>query len=180
MDHLLWLLAACLAFLALVLLLWSQWSQRRSGLPSARIMFSDGSLRPWSQPLYDPDLGLTGKPDYVVALSEEVWVPVEVKSGRTPREPYPGHVYQVVAYALLVRRVLGKQVPFAILRYPETTFRIEITPQRETALLALLDRMRHYQRDGRPPGRSHTSPLRCARCGFRAYCSYRLEMEGES
>jgi len=171
----LWCLAGGLVLVGLVLWLWSGYRQRRSGLPSARVMFSDGQWRPWTRPLYDASLGLTGKPDYVVALSEHVWVPVEVKSGRTPAEPYPGHVYQVLAYALLIRRVLGKRVPFAILRYPESTFRIEVTPQREADLLALLERMRRYRRLGRPPGRSHASAARCARCGFWAYCRYRLE-----
>ncbi len=175
MPQTLWCLAGGLVLVGLVLWLWSGYRQRRSGLPSARVMFSDGQWRPWTRPLYDASLGLTGKPDYVVALSEHVWVPVEVKSGRTPAEPYPGHVYQVLAYALLIRRVLGKHVPFAILRYPESTFRIEVTPQREADLLALLERMRRYQRLGRPPGRSHASASRCARCGFWAYCRYRLE-----
>ncbi len=168
-------LALLLALLGLVLYLGARWWQRRLGLAFGRVVLADMPGPFPGRTLYDPDLNLVGRPDYIIALDDHVWVPLEVKSGQTPPQPHPGHIHQVVAYALLIRRVLGKQVPFALLHYPATTFRIEVTPQQEAAVLALLERMHTYRRGNHPPGRSHTSPARCARCGFRAYCAYRLD-----
>ncbi len=177
-------MALVLLVLAAVLLLlggwlwwWSGRRQRYSGLPAARVVFSDGELNPWKRPLYDPELNLSGKPDYVVALSREEWVPVEVKSGRTPGEPYLGHVYQALAYGLLLERVLGKRVPYVVIRYPQRSFTIPFTPERRSDLLKLLDRIRTREAQGQPPGRSHDSYRRCLQCGYRDHCIYRLDEE---
>ncbi len=171
-----WLLAALLTlFLAGALWWWSLRSQRKSGLPSAQVLFTDGDLRPWKQPLYDASLNLSGKPDYVVALSTDEWVPVEVKSGRTPQRPYEGHVYQALAYGLLLERVKGKRVPYVVIRYPERTFAIPFTAERRASLLHLLERMHEQVRRGTPPGPSHRSVQRCRQCGYRDYCTFRLD-----
>lgn len=173
-----------LAFFIFALGAWLLWlarrDQQRLGLPQGHLSLADMPGLRQGTTLHDPYLGLRGRPDYVIALDEHTWVPVEVKSGRTPATPYEGHVYQVVAYALLLQRVLRKRVPFALLHYPETTFRIEVTPQREAEVLALLARMQHYRRTGQEPGRSHNVPARCASCGFQHLCNYRLHThEGE-
>ena len=88
------------AFGVLALLIWllARRLQRASGLPRGRVVYADPGL--WGKtekPLYDAELGLTGKPDYLIR-SGEMLIPVEVKSAWGPPAPYDSHVLQLVAY----------------------------------------------------------------------------------
>lgn len=162
-----------LAVLALVLLWQSARQRRASGLPPGRVIYTD--TRAWGEvekPLYDPVTGLTGKPDYVVEQNG-LWLPVEVKSGYAPPEPYQSHVYQLAAYCLLVERASGKRPPYGILRYRNRTYAIDYTPALEESLLDLMAEMRQAERRGEAE-RSHEEPSRCARCGYRGTCDQRL------
>ena len=97
-----WYLVALLFVLSLALLWWSSRRQKASGLPAGRIIYSDN--RQWSKAekvLYDPQLGLAGRPDYLVQQGDRT-IPVEVKSGQTPKSPYDAHIYQLAAYLRLV------------------------------------------------------------------------------
>jgi CRISPR-associated exonuclease Cas4 len=124
------------------------------------------------QPLFDAQLRLTGKPDYVVHDDDAI-VPVEVKSGRTPKAPYEAHIFQLAAYCLLVECSYGARPAYGIIRYPQRTFAIDYTPALEADLYALLDEMRRAERasDG---SRSHDQAARCASCGYRESCDQRL------
>src|SRR3990172_6771100 len=168
------LLLAFLLILGALLLLWAAARQRRSaGLPGGRIIYTDTNR--WDRlekPLYDPALEITGKPDYLVEQGGTL-IPVEVKSRRISRAPYDSHVYQLAAYCLLVQRVFGKRPPYGILQYANRTFAIDYTPELERALLDVLTEMRSQERR-RDVERSHNSPQRCARCGFRSVCDQAL------
>jgi CRISPR-associated exonuclease Cas4 len=161
-------------FLFAVLLFWQSARQRRAaGLPGGRVIYSD--TRGWGpveKPLYDADLALTGKPDYLVQQNGRI-VPVEVKSSRTPAAPLDAHIFQLAAYCLLVERTLGKRPPYGILHYPGRTFAVDYTPALEEALLDLLAEMRVQERRGEP-SRSHDEVARCRACGFRHVCDQRL------
>lgn len=166
-------LALFLAGLALFLFWQSARQRRQAGLPAGRVIYAD--MRAWratEQPLYDPLLGLTGKPDYLVEAGEQI-IPVEVKSGRTPPVPYDSHVFQLAAYCLLVEKTYHRRPPYGILHYPDRTVAVEYTPQLESALLDVLAAMRRAEHRRAPP-RSHEEPRRCARCGFRHVCDDRL------
>jgi len=76
-----WLLILLLVLLAAFLFIWSEQQKRRTGLPQGKVIYADSDQ--WqavTQPLYDPQLKLTGKPDYIVRLPSGMQVPVEVKS----------------------------------------------------------------------------------------------------
>jgi len=166
-----------LAFFTLllsVILFWlARRQQKASGLPAGRVIYAD--THGWGaveQPLYDADLGLVGKPDYLVEQNQQV-IPVEVKSSRISAVPYDAHIFQLAAYCLLVQRQYGKRPAYGILHYPHRTFAIDYTPELENRLLALLAEMRAQER--RPEiSRSHESAARCSRCGFRTICDQRL------
>jgi CRISPR-associated exonuclease Cas4 len=153
-----------------VALLWISARQRRAaGLPGGRVIYSD--TKGWGnveQPLYDPGLNLTGKPDYLVQKGEHL-IPVEVKSRRISGAPYDSHIQQLAAYCLLVERVFGKRPPYGILHYTNRTFAIDYTPELESALLDLIAEMRGQQ-ERRSVDRSHNAPQRCFHCGFRSIC----------
>lgn len=162
-----------LFLLAVLMLIWSRHRFQSTGLPLGRIISTDTTG--WSaleKPLYDPETGLTGKPDYVVKMAG-AFVPVEVKSSWAPAEPYESHVYQLAAYCLLLARTSGKRPPYGLIHYRNRTFAVDFTPALEEALLEVLDEMHAEQRRS-TVNRSHEEPARCARCGFRRMCDQRL------
>jgi CRISPR-associated exonuclease Cas4 len=167
-------LTGLLLLAAALVVLWLASRQRRaSGLPAGRVVYSD--VDRWGaveKPLYDPISGLTGKPDYLVEENGRL-IPVEVKSGRAPSLPHDSHVYQLVAYCLLVERTTGKRPPYGLLRYRDQTFSIDYTPTLQRELETLLEAIRLQDRQGEAD-RSHQEPTRCARCGYRGICDQRL------
>ncbi|MDR3576748.1 MAG: Dna2/Cas4 domain-containing protein [Anaerolineaceae bacterium] len=159
--------------LASLLLFLAKRHQKEAGLPAGRVIYSD--TRAWGKvekPFYDALLGLTGKPDYLVEQNG-VSIPIEVKSGWAPPEPYEGHIYQLAAYCLLVKQATGKRPPFGLLHYRNRTFAIDFTPELETNLMELLVEMRQQDKQGEAD-RSHEEPMRCERCGYRGACDQRL------
>ena len=166
-------LAVALILIALALLWQASRRQREIGLPSGRVIYTDTSR--WGAveaAFYDPELGLAGRPDYLVEGGHET-VPVEVKSSRVSTSPYDSHIFQLAAYCLLVERSSGVRPSHGILHYPNHTFAIDYTPELENALLDLMDEMRARARRKEVP-RSHDSAARCNACGYRDICDQRL------
>jgi CRISPR-associated exonuclease Cas4 len=142
-------------------------------LPEGCVLYSDtGQRRELTELLYADDLSLVGKPDYLVE-SKEGLVPVEVKSGRTPSKPFDSHIYQLVAYCLLVQRNYRRRPPYGIIRYPQRSFAIEFTRDLEAQVLELLADMRSSLGLGEMH-RSHDQVGRCKACGFGQLCDQRL------
>jgi CRISPR-associated exonuclease Cas4 len=166
--------AALFLFILAVILLWLSSRQRKqAGLPGGRIIYTD--TRAWGEvekPLYDAQLGLTGKPDYLVEQNGQI-IPVEVKSGRAPDAPYDSHIYQIAAYCLLVQRGMGKRPPYGIIHYSDRDFAVDYTPELENNLLDVLAEMRRDEVRTNVP-RSHEVQARCNRCGFRDLCDQKL------
>ena len=170
-----WLLILLLVLLAAFLFIWSEQQKRRTGLPQGKVIYADSDQ--WqavTQPLYDPQLKLTGKPDYIVRLPSGMQVPVEVKSTPAPAQPYANHIMQLAAYCLLLERESGQRPPYGLLRYREKTFQVDYTSELEQALLALVEEIREVECHGVAPARSHTEASRCRGCGYREICDLRL------
>ena len=163
----LWFLG--LLVLGLLLLWLAQRGRARSGLPQGRVVYSDtGGWDRLERPLFSREHQLTGKPDYLVADGADV-IPVEVKSGRAPAQPYTSHVLQLAAYCLLVEECYGRQPPYGIVRYDDRTFEVDYTPELEAELLEVLEEMRADLADG-DAARSHDDPRRCRACGYSQHC----------
>jgi len=166
-------LGLAILLIAIVLLFISGRLRRLAGLPAGRVVYTD--TRAWGaveKPLFDLELGLTGKPDYLVEQNGKL-VPVEVKTGRAPEAPYDSHIFQVAVYCLLVQKTYGKRPPHGIIHYPKRDFAVDYTPELESALLALLADIRRAGRRS-DVKRSHDDPQRCRRCGFRNACDQKL------
>lgn len=166
---------AALALLACALFLFwlSGRTRRAAGLPGGRVIYTD--TRAWGKvekPLYAAQLGLTGKPDYLVEQNGR-YIPVEVKTGRAPQAPYDSHIYQLAAYCLLVEKTYGHRPPYGIIHYPDRDFAIDYTLDLENALLDILADLRRDERRDEV-SRSHENPARCAKCGFRHLCDQKL------
>ena len=157
-----------------LILFWVYDAQRKHvGLPAGSILYTD--MRAWKkaeQPLYDPELALTGKPDYLV-LQEGCIIPVEVKSGHTPRSPHDSHILQLAAYCLLTEKNYKKRPPFGIIHYPGQDFTVEFTPELEALLKRVMAELRLDDRKDEVH-RSHKESPRCRHCGFRTNCDQRL------
>ena len=157
-----------------IILFWQSHRQRKqTGLPGGRVIYTDtGQWGRVEKPLYDAEMRLTGKPDYLVERNEKV-IPIEVKSGKAPSAPYDSHIYQLASYCYLVHKTMGKRPPYGIIHYSNRDFAIDYTPELEAALLDILAEMR---RDARRKNVdcSHNSPARCRRCGYRKICAQHL------
>jgi len=167
-------LAALILLVLALILFWQASRQRKSaGLPGGKVVYSDTKdWGPVEKPFYDPMLGLTGKPDYVVQNGDQL-IPVEVKSSRVTGSPYDAHIYQLAAYCYLVERETGKRPQYGILHYPTRTFRVDYTEELETALLELIAEIR-YQERRTIVNRSHEAPQRCTHCGYQETCTQSL------
>jgi CRISPR-associated exonuclease Cas4 len=124
------------------------------------------------RPLFSRAFQLTGKPDYLVTNGADV-IPVEVKSGRAPAQPYESHILQLAAYCLLVEECYGRQPPHGIVKYGDRTFEVDYTPELEEELLETLEDMRADLVAGNAP-RSHDDARRCRACGYRERCDENL------
>lgn len=165
--------AILLLLLGIFLLLQATRWRKATGLPGGQIIYTDTSK--WNaveKPLYDPRVGLSGKPDYLVEQAGMV-IPVEVKSSKVTQTPYDSHIYQLAAYCRLVEKEFEVRPAYGILHYPNRTFRIDYTSDLEKGMLDLLFEMRS-QANRKQVQRSHNNPGRCARCGYRTNCDQQL------
>jgi CRISPR-associated exonuclease Cas4 len=170
-----WLLLAALVLgvLGLWLLTRARSARRETGLPVGRVTYVDtGAWDRCERPLFSNRHRLTGRPDYLVQSGDGV-IPVEVKSGAAPGQPYPAHLLQLAAYCLLVEEQELRAPPYGILKYDDRAFEVDYTPALRAGLLDTLDRIR-YDLHARDVDRSHHEPARCQGCGYRDRCDQRL------
>ena len=146
--------------------------QVASGLPPGKVVYLDTEhLDRLERTLYDPDFDLSGRPDYIIEMSNEL-VPVEIKSGRAPAFPYPSHVMQLATYCKLVHSTFGARPSYGIVKYADRAFAVDFTSKVENDLMDLISSMRRASRLA--PGRSHDSPYRCQACGYFDICDTAL------
>ena len=154
----------------LVFLLFARQIRRSRGLPEGKIIYSD--TNEWeevNEPLYDPELALTGRPDYLVFTRNQI-IPVEFKTNSINGQPYPGHIYQLAAYCRLVESAYGTRPDYGILHYSNHTFRINYTAKLEADLHNILEEI-HSKENTTNVRRSHKSSARCHKCGFNRVCN---------
>jgi CRISPR-associated exonuclease Cas4 len=173
-----WLLlvALLLAGLGLWLLVRARRAYRDTGLPVGRITYVDtGAWNRCERPLFSRQHRLTGKPDYLISSPAGV-IPVEVKSGAAPQQPYSAHILQLAAYCLLVEEQESRAVPYGIIKYADRAFEIDYTPTLRAQVVDTLEAMRRGLRTPERKGveRSHDEPRRCLGCGYRDQCDQRL------
>ncbi len=166
-------LAVIILLTGMLLLLAARRQEAKSGLPRGRIISTDTMDRvPVEEPLYDAELELTGRPDYLVKDRSSI-IPVEVKSSRVSFAPYEGHIFQLAAYCQLVEAEFGIRPEYGIINYPDKSFRVDYTADLQNRLHQELNDLRHV---GNQPdvNRSHNSPGRCRMCGYRSICDEKL------
>jgi CRISPR-associated exonuclease Cas4 len=103
-------------------------------------------------------------------------IPVEIKTGETPKEPYEGHILQLAAYCHLVEQAYRIRPEYGIIRYGTREFRIPYTLDLERDLERMVAEMRAKRAHGEIH-RNHRRRGKCSACGFREVCSERLDTE---
>ena len=116
--------------------------------------------------------GLSGRPDAVL-LEGDVHIPVEVKTGRTPRGPLFSHILQIAAYCLLMEEEYGKAPPHGVIRYGDGSHDIEYNDDLKRLVLQKMGEMRACIAKGEAH-RNHNRPGKCIHCSRRSVCPERL------
>jgi CRISPR-associated exonuclease Cas4 len=141
-----------------------------SGLVEGELAYSDLD-RP-AETLRSTKYDVTGRPDYIVRRHDQ-YIPVEVKTGRTPDKPHESHLMQLGVYCLLVEEKYGKAPPFGVLQYPERRFEVSWNREFRDRVLETTLRMRLAEMTG-SVHRIHNSPGKCRGCSRREACAERL------
>lgn len=167
------LIAVAALLLGVAVWVWARRQWASAGLPRGRLVYGDtGRWERTRDPLYSHRYQLTGRPDYLVRVGS-ARVPVEVKSGRAPAEPYEGHVLQLAAYCLLAEEEFGVRPSYGLLRYDDATLQIPYDKPLRRRVLDTLEAMRQARARG-SADRNHATPQKCLRCGQRENCGQRL------
>ncbi len=170
-----WWVVLLLFALAIALLMLSLRERRKSRMPDAQVIYADTDL--WQrvpETLVDHQLGLVGKPDYVMKTRQGSLIPVEVKTGHTPDTPYDSHRLQLMAYGLLIQSNYAQSPDYGLLHYLDKDFRVDFTPNLEAQLRETLVEIRLIEEGNEIPARSHNSNARCRSCGYRGICDQKL------
>ncbi len=165
-------LFASLAFLAHAIV--TQESARRERL-DAGIVAGDVAYSDLDKPgdvLRSAKYDIGGRPDYVVRQNGHL-IPVEVKSGHTPKHPHESHVLQLGAYCVLVEETFGRRPPFGIVSYEECKFEVPFTDELKDRVLETVLRMRLAEVTGNVH-RNHDRRAKCGNCSRRFACPERL------
>jgi CRISPR-associated exonuclease Cas4 len=110
---------------------------------------------------------LSGRPDYVLVVNGN-YIPVEIKTGRTPRGPLFSHVLQLAAYCLLIEDEYAHP-PYGILKYENAEHRIDFDDRLRDLLLKKLGEMKRAVKTGEVH-RNHNRLGKCKNCSRRQFC----------
>lgn len=114
-----------------------------------KVKYSDHAKAP-VKPFFSNKYWLTGKPDYILDTKDGL-IPLDIKNTAKPKEPYFGHVMQVVSYCLLMEEENAIPPKYGILRYNDGQFYISYTPERKAHLLKTMDKMKQHMRSNTCP-----------------------------
>ncbi len=146
--------------------------RKKLDLPDGVIVYVDMDNES-SEVLESAKYGLRGRPDHIIE-KDGYYIPVELKTGRTPRGPLFSHIVQLGTYGLIIEDITGKRPPYGILKYPEKSFEIEFTDELRDIVLKKRDELLRDLERGEAH-RNHHRPGKCRACSRRKICPERLD-----
>jgi len=156
--------------------------RRRLKLPHGEVLYQDLGGRGFrADNLVSNRLHLCGKPDLLIDTGSGV-VPLELKQSTiAPRAPeaYDNHRAQLLAYCLLAEEVLGRPVPYGIVRYQGADDRIVRNEAGNREWLIRILNEVSAARLGGEQHRNHHHAGRCCGCGFAGQCGEMLSRTAE-
>jgi len=138
-------------------------------IPEGKITYSDLNLP--SKPLFSRRYRITGKPDYIVKKNNQ-YIPIEVKSGSN-QQPHKNHILQLATYCQLIEENYGNFVPYGIIVYSNSDFKIPFNPSLRFELESVIKKMRSVLKN-KIVVLNHEDPSKCRYCSMRIYCNKKL------
>ncbi len=123
--------------LGLIFLWFINRKEKSFGSPMGERVYSDSDYSP-GEVLYSQSLPLVGKPDYIIREGNK-YIPIEVKTGKTPSEPYTSHTMQLMAYCFLIEEKYAVTPPGGYIKYPDKEFKIAYTKEAKQSLKELVE-----------------------------------------
>jgi len=117
------------------------------------------------------DLGITGKVDQVLVYPDSV-VPIEIKSGRAPKEgAWENHKIQLAAYALLLENTFKVSIPAGYVKYIDenASRRIEINAFLKDQVKELIKNVYALLKSKKLPKKCDNLN-KCEKCGLKNIC----------
>ncbi len=137
-------------------------------IPNGEITYSD--LNVPAKALFSKRYRIAGKPDYIVKKSN-YYIPIEVKSG-SYSNPQKNHILQLATYCQLLEDNYSNLVPYGIIIYKNSDFKIPFDPKLRFELESVINKMRNSI--NKKVVLNHNDPTKCRICSMRMYCKERL------
>ena len=141
---LLFIIAIIIISLGLLLLVFTLHQRKQFGSISGDLIYQDTEEKP-EDPLWAKSIPLVGKPDYLKKENGYI-IPIEVKTGKTPYEPYLGHIKQLMAYCFIVEEIYSIRPPGGYIRYPNKEFKLAYTDEARESVKQLVSEMLHHKK----------------------------------
>jgi CRISPR-associated exonuclease Cas4 len=140
------LIIVIVLLLGFILLIVSRLIRKKLVTDVGDVIYSDSSQLP-GELLYAKSIPLVGKPDFIFK-KEEKMIPVEIKRGKTPREPYRNHIAQLYAYCMLIKEAYGVRPEYGIIKYPDKEFTLVFPDDLERNLTKAVNEMLEKKKKG--------------------------------
>lgn len=144
--------------------------RKNNNIQPGEITYSDLSIP--AKSFFSKKYILAGKPDYVLKRGEK-YIPVEVKTG-DHTAPQDNHIFQLAAYCHLIEENYGVFVPYGLVTYEDSCYRIEFGPKLRYQLQITIEEMRGFLKS-KNKRRNHNDVKRCKSCSLRSYCDKRIK-----
>ena len=118
-----------------------------------------------------PELELSGKIDQVLVYPDGV-VPIELKSGKAPKEgAWDNHKVQLAAYALLLENIFKIDVKSGYVKYVDENVsrRVEINPFLRDQVKSLIRQVKDLLDSKNLPNKCKNEN-KCTKCGLKKIC----------
>ena len=143
--------------------------KKKHRIPDGKIMYSD--LNVPAKPLFSGRYRIAGKPDYIVK-EDSHYIPIELKSGYHS-SPQKNHTLQLAAYCQLLEDNYGAFVPYGVIVYKNSDYKIPFDPRLRFELESVIKRMRGSLKNGKIE-LNHNDLAKCRFCSMRGYCTEKL------
>lgn len=143
--------------------------RRKSKIPDGKITYSDMN-RP-AKPFFSKQYRITGKPDYIIKKNDQ-YIPIEIKTG-SYKQPHKNHILQLATYCQLIEENYRSFVPYGIIIYQDSDFKIPFNPSLRFELESVVRKMRLSLKN-ETVAMNHSDPGKCRFCSMSKYCTNKL------
>ena len=143
--------------------------KKKYRIPDGEITYSDLNIP--AKALFSKRYRIAGKPDYIVKRNHH-YIPIEVKSG-SYSNPQRNHILQLATYCQLIEDNYRDFVPYGIIIYKNSDFKIPFDPKLRFELESVINKIRGSLKNEKIV-LNHNDPGRCRFCSMRSYCTEKL------